>query len=184
MMFSPRNGSSPQKNHRGVGTAANPTLVAEEFTVASSSATQAQGVALIIREPHAVLLELNHRFTDSWQQLMILSILTRILTTLTHDSRRHGLTEIIREFVNLGDSIDITWLGYTASNNLDDEVIKLVLGDNSFDHMPTIKSLGDMPRTSGLALGKAWRKWRCGIAVCVANQINCRHEFQAQNGHL
>jgi len=105
-MFSPRNGSSPQKNHQGVGTAANPTLVAEEFTVASSSATQAQGVVQVIREPHAVLLEglleLIHRFTDSWQQLMILSTPTHVFNNGTHDSRRHGQVGIMNQFRKSG----------------------------------------------------------------------------------
>jgi hypothetical protein len=98
MMFSPRNGSSPQKNQRGVGTAAHTTLVAEEFTSVPSSATQARGVVQIIREPHAVLLELIHRFTDSWQQLMILNTLTNVFNNGTHDSRRHGQVGIMNQF--------------------------------------------------------------------------------------
>jgi hypothetical protein len=127
---------------------------------ASSSATQAHGVAQIIRELYAVLLQLNPRFSDSRQQLTILSTPRRILTNPTHDSRRHGQTDVVIDVdlgtmslsdmamtdnkglmeinskpANLGDRIDISWLAYQRENSLDDE-INSVLGDNVFDRLP------------------------------------------------
>jgi hypothetical protein len=129
---------------------------------ASSSATQAHGVAQIIREFYAVLLQLNLRFSDSRQQLMILSTPRRILINPTHDSRRHdhtdivrdvnlgimslgdmamtdnkGLMEINRKPANLRDRIDISWLAYRRANSLDD------LRDNLFSVVCLTKELGD-----------------------------------------
>lgn len=148
-MFNPRNGSLPQKKHRDAGTDANVSLVAGEIHVVSSSATQPQPVAQTIRELYAVLLQLNHRFPDSRQQLTILSTPRRILINPTHDSRRHGLTGIIREIVDLGDTINIKWLVCPRSNNLDDKGMELVFGDNILMTCRLSKEPGDRNADAG-----------------------------------